>query len=292
MVAIADGLDFLVDTLHGRSSSVGGKLDHSGQSGAITMCYLSFVFGWFAVFGKFSSMDFSAIVTCASCVQCMGFSLLTLKVRATKSVAGLSSGMLVMFSWHLATRLTSTSLKNGYIPVDKSGDFMYQFFDALSLALVLNLLYAVHKKYMHSYQEEFDTLPLKPMIFPCVVVACFVHGTFNKNKFFDVTWAISTNLETFTLVPQLWMLAKMGGKVDNMTGHFVACIVASTVMQFTFWWWTGVELEKRGPNPVHQLIMGMQILKLILGADFMYYYTMAWFSGTQVVLPNFEEMEM
>ena len=127
-----------------------------------------------------------------------------------------------MYAAFFVFRLSSTLFKNGYIPVDRSGDFMYQFFDALSLALVLNLLYAVHKKYMHSYQEEFDTLPLKPMIFPCVVVACFVHGTFNKNKFFDVTWAISTNLETFTLVPQLWMLAKMGGKVDNMTGHFVA----------------------------------------------------------------------
>jgi len=288
MVAIADGLDFLVDTLQG-ASTVGGKFDHSGQNGAIAMCYLSFVFGWFAVFGKFSSMDFSAIVTCASCVQCLGFSLLTLKVRASKSVAGLSSKMLTMFALHLATRLTSTSLKNGYIPVDKSGDFMYQLFDAMSLLLVLNLLYSMHKKHAYSYQEEYDTLPLAPMIAPCVVVAFFVHGTFNKSFFFDVTWAISTNLETFVLVPQLWMLAKMGGQVDSMTGHFVACIVASTVMQFTFWWWTGCELEKRGPNIAHQLIVCMQVLKLVLGADFMYYYTMAWFSGSQVVLPDFQD---
>merc|ERR1719359_2834969 len=166
---------------------------------------------------------------------------------------------------------------------------MYQLFDAMSLLLVLNLLYSMHKKHAYSYQEEYDTLPLAPMIAPCVVVAFFVHGTFNKSFFFDVTWAISTNLETFVLVPQLWMLAKMGGKVDGVTAHFVMCIVASTVMQFTFWWWTACELEKRGPNIAHQLILGMQVLKLLLSADFMYYYAMAQLAGTQVTLPTAED---
>ena len=48
----------------------------------------------------------------------MGFALLNFKIRAQKSVAGISSRMLELFILHLSTRLMATCLKNGYIPMD------------------------------------------------------------------------------------------------------------------------------------------------------------------------------
>jgi hypothetical protein len=293
MAFIADGIDFLNELINGKVSIVSGMgVDQKGQKSATGVVYLLFGFLWFVVFGKFSTLDFSALVTCASFCQCFGLAILAVKVYATKCVKGLSSKMLTMFVLHLCTRLSSTSIKNGYVPVDVSGDYMYQLLDFSTLLLCFHLLYRIHKTHEHSYQEEFDTLPLLPLIAPCVVLAFFIHGSFNNSFFFDTLWQVSTNLETFVLLPQLWMLAKMGGKVDTVTAHFVACMVASGVMTFTFWSWTGIELEKRGPCKAHQLILGMQALRLVLGADFMYYYAMAWCGGTSVVLPAHDETEM
>jgi hypothetical protein len=288
MAAIANGLDFLVAIARGQSTKTGASVDKAGMRNAELMSYAIFTFFWFVVWGKFSSWKFSAILTCASVVQCLGFLLLSLKVRGSKSVAGLSGKMLVLYILHLATRLTSTSLKNGYLPMDKTGDYMYQLVDFATLLLVVQLLYCVHKTYYHSYQEEHDTLPLLPMVGPCLVLALFVHGTFNKNFFFDTAWAFSMNLEIVVMLPQLWMMARMGGKVDTMTAHFVAMFALSTVLSFTFWWFNFKQLEKKGAWLAGMMIMVAQGLKLLLSGDFMYYYTLAWMDGTEVVLPDRE----
>jgi len=293
MSAIADGIDFLVELVHGKKESIVGGMgaDRAGQNGAVGLCYLLFAGAWFQILGNFSSMDFSAIATAGSLVQCLGFLLLSVKVSATKSVAGLSSKTLTLFVLHFTTRLTSTSMKNGYIPVDATGDYIYQLLDFFSLLLVLQLLFRMHKTHAYSYQEEFDTLPIVPIVIPCIIVGIFIHGNFNKNFFFDTIWQISANFEAFTMVPQLWMMARMGGKVDSVTSHFVACTVISAVLQFTFWWWTAVELNKRGPCLAYPLLLCLQIFKLLLGADFMYYYTLACFGGRDVVLPDMNAQE-
>jgi len=288
MAAIANGLDFLAAVVRGQSTKTGASVDKAGMRNAELMSYAIFTFFWFVVWGKFSSWKFSAILTCASVVQCLGFLLLSLKVRGSKSVAGLSGKMLVLYILHLATRLMSTSLKNGYLPMDRTGDFMYQLVDFGTLMLVLHLLYCVHKTYRYSYQEEHDSLPLLPMVAPCLVLALFVHGTFNKSFLFDTAWAFSMNLEIVVMLPQLWMMARMGGKVDTMTAHFVATFAISTVLSFTFWYYNYKQLEKKGAWLAGMMIMAAQGLKLLLSADFMYYYTLAWMDGTEVVLPDRE----
>jgi ER lumen protein retaining receptor len=290
MVFLADGLDLLCEMIYpGKTSKV---YSDQGTQGAIGFCYATFLFGWFVVCALFSNLDFSAILTASSCVQCLGFLILNVKVRGTKSVAGLSSGTLVMFVLHFCTRLTSTTLRNGYLPMDKSGDCMYQCLDATSLVLLVHLLYRMHKTHKDSYQAWHDTMPILPLVIPCIVLACCVHGNFNKNVFFDVVWTTSAYLETVALVPQLWMMASRGGQVDGMTAHFVACVVASGVMNFTFWYWTHTQMERRGPSSAGRLILALQGLRLFLSADFAYYYALAWLGGSGlVVLPEQQFVE-
>jgi len=284
MVALANGIDFVYDLVTGKGFS-GSGVDKAGLQGATLCCYAGFLFFWVAVWGTCSSLKFSAILTAASCVQLLGFVLLTLKVRGQKSAAGLSSKMLMLFVTHLVARLVSTSLKNGYIPVDATGDYMYQLIDACTLLLVAHLVYCVHKVFPHTYQEEHDSLPLLAMILPCLLLAVFVHGNHNRSFFFDTAWQFSSNLEMVMILPQLWMMAKMGGKVDAVTAHFVAAIVISTVMSFTFWWFNFRQLEKKGAHLAAMLVIGAQAVKLLLSADFMYYYALAVFDGGDVVLP-------
>jgi len=289
MACIADGFDFAVTLMSGGDRM---SLSRSGQSNAITLCYAIFTSFWLFVWHRLSSHDFSCILTAASYVQCMGFLVLCIKVHATRSVRGLSSKTLVLYFLYLGFRLTSTSLKNGYIPVDTTGDYMYQLVDGVTLCLVLNLLYCVHKTHSHSYQEEYDTLALGPLVGVCVVLGICVHANFNNSKFFDTVWAISSNFEIVTMVPQLWMMAKMGGKVDNLTAHFVFAITLSNVLSFTWWWWCGKELEKRGPCLLFHVVLGGNMLRLLFSADFLYYYAIAWLGGTQIILPELEKEEM
>jgi len=289
MISIADGIDFLSELVVGKNSKLVSSIDRSGLRTSIAFCYATFALFWFFLWGNVSSLKFSATLTGASCVQCLGFAILSVKVHGSKSVKGISSKMLEMFVLFYVIRLTSTCLKNGYIPQDKTGDHMYQFLDICSLALVIHLLHCVHKTYAHTYQEEYDRLPLWPLVAPCVVLACFVHGNMNKSLFFDTAWALSANLESLVMVPQLWTMACQGGRVDTVTAHFVATVVTSGVMTFTFWWFNYQALEKKVPTWAGKAVIGAQGLKLVLCADFMYYYTLALLGGTSVVLPNREE---
>jgi len=295
MSAVADGIDFIFDLLTRSASTVkaSGGVDHGGLKGASGLCYMVFSFMWLFVWHKVSHKDFSAIVTMASVVQCLGFVVLSLKVRATRSVAGLSSKTLQMFVLYLCIRLCSTTLKKGYIPVDKSGQHFYQLMDMSTVGLAVHLLYCCHKSYRHSYQEEHDTLPLLPLVIPCVILACLVHADLNRNIFFDVIWFTSLNLETVTLVPQLWMMSQIGGKVNSVSAQFIASNVVSKVLTVTFWLWAYTELvDKNGSNMAGKLIIGAYVVQLFLSADFMFYFAKGKLDGSDaVVLPRADGLE-
>jgi len=284
MSGIADGIDFLFSFASGSSEKKAGM--SSGDGKGVGLSYFLLTFLWLAIFGKFSDRDFSCIVTASSFTMLSGFIILAIKVHGTRSVSGLSSKTLTLFVWFYSTRLLATSLKSGYNPVDSTGDYVYQLVDFIALLLVLHLLYCMHKTHRHSYQEENDTFPLSSLVFPCLALGYAVRGNFNRHAFFDTMFAGSVNIETVVMVPQLWMLGKAGGKVCNMTAHFVAATVASNVMTFVWWWYCAPELEKRGPCLLAQVIIVSQGVRLFLAADFMFYYAQAWMSGTSVVLPT------
>lgn len=282
---MADGVDFMLGCLAGRGvASSASRV--SKKSGAVGLTYLAVAFGWVLVWGRFSNRDFSCIVTAAAYVQMMGFLILTVKVHSSKCVTGISSRSLSMCFLFYCTRLSATGMKNGYNPVDSTGDYMYQLIDFASLLLSGHLIYCVHKTYVHSYQEQDDTLPLAPLVIPCLIVGWVAKANFNRHPLFDFFFSASINLDALVMVPQLWMLAKHGGRVETATGHFVAATVVSNIMTFTWWWWCACELEKRGPCLLAKVVIGAQVLKLLLAADFMYYYAEAWIGGTSVVLPT------
>jgi len=295
MSAVADGIDFLMDLVSSKSSSVkaNGGVDYGGYKSASGLMYFCFSFMWLFVYHKVSNKDFSAIITAASVVQCMGFLVLSLRVRTHKSVAGISSKTMQMFVVFLGIRLCSTTLKKGYIPVDRSGHYFYQLMDMWTMCLAGHILYCCHKTYSHSYQEEHDTLPIFMIAIPCVVLAFFVHGNLNRNPFFDIIWFISLNLETIAMLPQLWMMSTIGGKVSTVSSQFVAANVLSKVLVVTFWLWAYTELAKPdGSNIVGQQIMGAYLVQLFLSADFAFYYVKGLLDGTDaVVLPQADGIE-
>lgn len=281
MSAIADGVDFFLHILSPDSASkpkVSKSELYAGTGGIYIMCAVAWCFVW-----KFhTNRAFNSILTCASMVQLCGFLLLTVKVRATKSVAGLSSKTLEMYAIFFLCRLGVTLSVRGYNPTDMSGKCVYQLLDAASLLVVLQLLYCVHKTHTWTYQKDHDSMKLLPLLPPCVVLAYFVNVGASRNPFFDGLWAASAYVDTLAMLPQLWMLTMIGGRVEGMTSNFVAAMTVRSAMGLAFW------LRKYdGSSEIGIIVLiGTFFVQLLLAADFMYYYCRARLSGKTVVLPE------
>jgi len=242
----------------------------------ILATYFSFISGVIYTWQHHSDKDFSYILTISGCVQTLAFFLLLHKVRVQKSVAGISSKMLQCYTLAFLFRLSSTLVKNGYLPVDRTGDWIYQAADIASLLLVFQLLFLVHKRFKTTYQVELDTFPVWKMIPAAMVLGCAVHGNLNHSPFFDKTWTIGLWLDTLAMLPQLWMLIAKGGEVEALTSNFVALVFASRVLSFWFWFTGMPELAPKdgSMNTVGYLIVGTHAIQLLLSADFMYHYFM------------------
>merc|ERR1719352_1052043 len=76
-------------------------------------------------------------------VQCLSVVLLGLQMVTTGSATGISAKALSLDALALCCRLSSTLWLNGYLPVDASGDYIYQIIDICSLCVVGWLLHQV-----------------------------------------------------------------------------------------------------------------------------------------------------
>merc|ERR1719453_184071 len=125
-----------------------------------TPAYLLLILITGVVLRIFSDRGYSSVLTLGAGVQFFGFQMLLLKVHRQKSVAGISARTLETYALVLCVKLCSTLFRQGYLPVDRSGDFVYQILDMMSLATVIRLLYYVRTTYRGTYQDELDTMDI------------------------------------------------------------------------------------------------------------------------------------
>jgi hypothetical protein len=246
----------------------------------------------FVMFRELLDSEFrhSATLTIGAGIQCLGFALLAMKVNSDNSVKGISKKSLGLYALVLTLRLTATTMKQGYLPVDRSGDWAYQAADVVSLVIVCQLLYRAFSERQGIYDEDHDTLQVLPMVAPCIFLAMFIHGDLNRSFFFDSVWTASLNVDTIALLPQLWMLAKKGGSVAALTSHFVAAIFVSRCCSFSFWWSGFYDLAPRddGFNIAGWWVLGMHLFQVFISADFMYYYLRSFVEKKEMLLPSYE----
>jgi len=294
MPAIVDSIAALSNSVHSKiakSFEPRSKLDSMyGSSKGVTpyiyITYALFALKWFIMSEVVSDGDFSTVMTLGAVVQFMGFTLLIMKYHLTgkRSLNDLSPQSMMLFACYLCFRLTSTCLKNGYIPVDPSGDWFYQAMDFGSLACVLYLLHAMADPDFEHY-HDLDIMTVVPIVLPCILLGFFIHGNFNRSYVFDAVWQISLNIETLSMLPQLMLLSKAGGKVDPPTCHWIACTVVSCLCRFQFWVYAWTELHDECPVAAWTIIL-LHMLQLLLCADFMFYYAKSFIQGREVLLPS------
>lgn len=237
--------------------------------------------------------DFSALLTFAVGLQCVGLLQLAIQVWYRKSVHGISRKSLELLVLVLATRLSVTSVKNGYLPVDSTGDHVYQFADILSLLLIVQLLFATRVTCKKTYMPDADSMNTKWMLPVCAVLATFLHAHLNHSFFWDTLWFFSLYLETFALLPQLWMMTKLGGEVEGMTAHFVACMTGSKAMGWIVWFEGYGELAVEYHDGISTVstnwpgyaIMLSYTVQVVMCADFVYHYASAVLANRRMTLP-------
>merc|ERR550514_340056 len=127
------------------------------------------------VFHQVAEQEFSSVLTMSILAQCLAFVLIGLQITKAKSVAGISGKTMIVQALAICFRLSSTLFLDGYLPLDKTGDMMYQIADVCSLLMVLHVLQCIYKTHSSTYDRGNDTMDVRNMAIGCVFLAVICH---------------------------------------------------------------------------------------------------------------------
>jgi hypothetical protein len=245
----------------------------------VLVAYGVFIIGAGSVWHLVAGGEFSAILTLSVMLQSLAVSLLGLQTLLTGSVSGISAKALMIDALALCCRLSSTVWLNGYLPVDASGDYIFQAFDMLSLAILLWLLHQVFVVRRHTHQVQEDSLPVLSLVFGAFVLAALFHGNMNSRPMFDALWMAGLFLRTIAVLPQLWLITQTGGRVEALTSHNIAAMAMSSALSGIFMWQARTDITcspwLQNFNHAIWAILGAHLLHMVLLGDFTYYYIKA-----------------
>lgn len=256
-----------------------------------------------AVYALLSGGDFSFLMTYGAMARMFGFGILNLKIFKSQRATGVSIKTLQLYMLVFFFRLTSIIRHEGYLPYDKSGDWLYHVIELMSLIFTSAALYACMKLYRNTYQADLDRfgeLNVPPgygavyLAVPILLIALLVHPNLNNDWISDVSWTFAMYLESASLIPQLFMFQKQSsGVIELLTAHFVAALGFGRVMEFCFWIYSYHELaSSSGTRLPGYLALFSQFVQLVLMLDFFWYYYIAVKNATPLVLPSYSGATM
>ena len=195
-------------------------------SNAMIASWVGFFSVSLVVYFMFSDGDFSFLLTYASLMRSFGLVLLVAKIQRTRSAAGVSAKTLQCYVVVFLMRLFSILRHEGYLPYDRSGDWLYHCLEGIALCATCTALYLVQFHYAATYEESHDSfgsIPNLPselgalcIIVPAAVFAILIHPSLNKDWFSDTTWTYSMYLESFAILPQLFLFQKQSSTVATV----------------------------------------------------------------------------
>jgi len=205
-------------------------------------------------------------------------------IETGKSVKGISLKMMECYIIVFLCRLCAIIPFEGYLPFDKSGDWVYQVCEAFGLCLAGSIVYCIRVQHAHTYEPTSDNFNHLWIIAPCAVVSLILHPHLNNFLPTDIAWAFALYLESVTVLPQLFMFMKEG-RAQTHTSHFLAAQALSRLMSFIFWASSFSELS----NPNHTIkqfvghwVVGVQLIQLLIMGDFIYQYVRCLQKGIPV----------
>jgi len=261
------------------TSLASSQLGH-GDALLAWICFVA-LGGW--IYNELAEKQFTSILTLSVFAQALAFSLLEKEIKGKRSVAGISGGTMVMHAVKLVCRISSTLLLDGYKPTDKSGDWIYQVGDILSLLLVFQILFHIYVSYKGSYQSNHDTFDVRNLIQVAFVLAMLVHPSLNAWTPFDVLWAAHLYIDAVAMVPQLWMISRAGGQMRGYNAHYIVATLLSSFLSGTFWFYAAPELGENDRMDMAGLaVIGAHLVQLMLILDVGFLYMKALLQGTKI----------
>jgi ER lumen protein retaining receptor len=250
-----------------------------------------------------SGGDFSFLMTYGAMARMFGFGILNLKTWKSQRATGVSIKTLQLYCLVFFFRLTSIMRHEGYLPYDKSGDWLYHMIEMAALLFTASALYGCMVPFRSTYQADMDLfgefkvpagMGAIYLAGPVFVVAVLIHPSLNSDFLSDAAWTYAMYLESTALIPQLYMFQKQAsGVVELLTAHFVAALGFGRLMEFLFWIYSYHELAtKSGSRLPGYLALFSQFVQLVLMIDFFWYYYVAVKNATPLVLPQHTGMGM
>ena len=204
------------------------------------------------VYSLLSGGDFSFLMTYGAMSRMFGFGILNVKTFKSQRATGVSIKSLQLYCLVFFFRLTSIIRHEGYLPYDKSGDWLYHVIEILALIFTASALYGCMVPFKSTYQadqDRFGEMNVPPgtgaiyIAGPVLVIALFIHPNLNADFLSDTAWTYAMYLESCALIPQLYMFQKQAsGVVELLTAHFVAALGFGRLMEFLFWIYSYHEL--------------------------------------------------
>ena len=190
--------------------------------------WVPFVVIALVLFWLFSDWDFSLFLTTSSLTSMFAFLMVCLKMETNRSAKGVSLKMFECYLLLIVCRLVSIIPFEGYLPYDRSGDWLYQTVEVISLGLVSCIVYMCRKRFAASYEGGGDVFKHHVMIAACFVLALLFHPNLNAFMPADICWTFALYLESVAVLPQLFMFHREK-RVEPFTTHFLAGQAASRV---------------------------------------------------------------
>jgi hypothetical protein len=255
------------------------------------------------VYFMISGGDFSFLMTYGGMARMFGFGILNLKIFKSQRATGVSVKTLQLYCIVFFFRLISVSKCEGYLPFDKSGDWVYHFVEGTSLLLASLALFSCTGPFKHTYQadlDKFGELFLPPgmgslsLAGPILFLSIFIHPNLNRDFISDTAWTFAMYLESAALLPQLYMFKKQSsGVIELLMAHFVFALGFGRIMEFFFWLYSHHELENAsGSKLPGYLAIASQAIQILLMLNFFRGYYAAMKNSTPMTLKTNEGMSM
>jgi hypothetical protein len=242
----------------------------------VLFTYVFFASGGWLIYHFVAEREFSSILTMSVLAQALAISFLCVQVLWNKSAKGISVGALVLDGLSVAGRMPSTTWSEGYLPMDKTGDYLYQTVDFCSLAMILFLLHQVLVVYRSSYAASEDTFKVGPVILACFGFAAVFHGNAADNPLYDTCWMAGLLMGVVAVLPKLWLITLSGGSAEAWTCHYIAAMGMSRALSGLFMWEAreDVTCDKwiSGFDHAILFILLAHFVHLMLIADFIWSY--------------------
>lgn len=219
-----------------------------------------------------SEYEFSCVLTLSALFQAMAFAMVLMDIERTQMVTCVSGKSMALAAVAILFRLPSTMAFEGYLPLDRTGDFTYQFLDIVSLALVLKILHGCYCSYRSSLAADQDTANVQDIVKLCVALAIVVHPGLNGWVTYDIAWAASLYVDAMAMLPQVMMISKTQS-TPGYTPHYLIATFASRVLSSWFWMHGATNLMDMGEqSSVAVAVVAAHAVQFVLLANFAYNY--------------------